>query len=296
MPVRHRLPNHREEEGLMGRVLVVANETIGGRQLVDHIRELHENDPDLQIVVCVPRTNPKHGNIIYDEAVYQAAQVRVDLARVFLREQMGIDAVGEVGDPDPYTAAMDAVREWHPDAVVVSTKPSTSSGWLKRDLLERIEEATGLPVRHVVSDVEAEGLPFHVTLVVANRTTSSDVLLNHLREQAKADTPHLFVIVVPQEGGSGKDFMAARGRLGQMLDKLRRDGVLAAGLVGDPDPYTATMQGVQFFHIDEIVISTLGEERSGWLRANLVERVKRATNCPVEHVVGDRTSEPEVPA
>jgi hypothetical protein len=275
----------------MSRVLVVANETIGGGPLQDKIRELHDADPELQVIICVPRTDPKHGNIIYDEAVYQAAQVRVDLARVFLREQMGIDALGEVGDPDPYTAAMDAVREWHPDRVVVSTKPMSSSGWLRRDLLERIEEATGIPVEHVVVDVEGEGLPVHVTLVVANRTTSSDELLGRIRELSKEDAPHLFVIVVPQEGGSGKDFMAARGRLGQMLDRLRRDGVLVAGLVGDPDPYTAAMQGIQFFHIDDILISTLGEERSGWMRANLVERVRKATRCPVEHVVAQASSE-----
>jgi len=282
----------------MGRVLVVANETIGGKALQDKIRELHGRDEDLQIIVCVPRTNPKHGNIIYDEAVYQAAQVRVDLARVYLREELGIDSVGEVGDPDPYTAAMDAVREWRPDEVVVSTKPATASGWLKRDLLERLQDASGLPVSHVVSDVDAEGLPFHVTLVVANRTTSSDTLLNRLRELGSEKSPHLFVVVVPQEGGSGKDFMAARGRLGQMLDKLRRDGLLVAGLVGDPDPYTSTMQGIQFFHIDDILISTLGSERSGWLRADLVDRVKRATRCPVEHLVSEESasSGTEVPA
>jgi len=268
----------------MARVLVIANETIGGRALQDKIRELHDADPELQIVVCVPRTNPTHGNIIYDDGVYQAAQVRVDLARVYLREELQIDSVGEVGDPDPYSAAMDAVREWHPSAVVVSTKPATSSGWLRRDLLERIEDATGLPVYHVVSDVEAEGLPFHVTLVVANRTTRSDQLLSRIRELQHQDKTHVFVIVVPQEGGSGKDFMAARGRLGEMLDKLRRDGVVAAGLVGDPDPYTATMNGVQFFRVDDIVISTLPATRSGWLRADLVERVSKATNKPVRHV------------
>ena len=118
----------------MARVLVVANETLGGRALAAKARELKDADPGLQIVICVPRTNPRFGNIIYDEAVYGAAQVRVDLARVGLREQMGIESVGEVGDPDPYTAAMDAVREWRPDRIVVSTKPATSSGWLKRDL------------------------------------------------------------------------------------------------------------------------------------------------------------------
>ena len=284
----------------MGRVLIVANETIGGQPLQDKVAELHEADPNMQVTACVPRTNPRHGNIIYDEAVFQAAQVRIDLARIFLRERMGIDAVGDVGDPDPYTATMDAVREWSPDQIVISTKPMSSSGWLRRDLIERVEDATGLPVHHVIVDIDAEGLPFHETLVVANRTTTSEQLLNRLREMSREDKDHLFIIVVPQEGGTGKDFLAARGRLGQMLDKLRRDGVLAAGLVGDPDPYTATMQGVEFFHVDDILISTLGRERSGWLRADLVERVRRATSCPVEHLVtdtaGTTTGEPEVTA
>ena len=282
----------------MARVLVVANETLGGRALAAKARELKDADPGLQIVICVPRTNPRFGNIIYDEAVYGAAQVRVDLARVGLREQMGIESVGEVGDPDPYTAAMDAVREWRPDRIVVSTKPATSSGWLKRDLIERIEDATGLPVDHVIVDIESEGLPYHETLVVANRTTSSPALLHRIREVSSQDSPHLFVILVPQEGGTGKDFLAARGRLGQMLDILRREHVMVGGMVADPDPYTATMQGLQFFHADNIIISTLGAERSGWLRADLVERVRRATNCSVEHVVAEEaaSSGTEVPA
>jgi hypothetical protein len=144
-----------------------------------------------------------------------------------------------------------------------------------------------VPVDHVVVDVESEGVPFHVTLVVANRTTSSSQLLDRLRElnAEEKDLPRLFVVVVPQEGGHGQHFHAARGRLGQMLDKLRREGLLVAGLVGDPDPYTAAMQGLQAFRIDDIVISTLGAERSGWLRADLVGRIERATNCHVEHVV-----------
>jgi hypothetical protein len=186
---------------------------------------------------------------------------------------------------------MDAIREWHPDEIVVSTKPMSSSGWLRRDLVERIEDASGLPVHHVIVDIEGEGLPFHETLVVANRTTSSDQLLNRLREIAAADEQtHLFVIIVPQEGGGGRDFLAARGRLGQMLDKLRRDGLLAAGMVGDPDPYTSTLQGMEFFHVSDVLISTLGPERSGWLRADLVERVKRAVQVPVEHLVAQPTS------
>jgi hypothetical protein len=275
----------------MARVLVVANETIGGRKLLEAIRERRDRNASLSVVICVPRAEPRHGSIIYDEAVFQAAQVRVDLARAFLRDE-DIDAIGEVGDPDPYTAAMDAVREYDPDKVIVSTKPATISGWLRRDLVERIGDAAGIPVEHVVSDIEAEGLPFQVTLVVANRTASSPQLRERLLAKAKeGDGRHLFICVVPQEGGLGNAALAARGRLGQMVDRLRADGLLVAGMIGDPDPYTATMNALHAFRIDDVVISTLGPERSGWLRADLVDRVKRAAKTPVEHVVGQRSGE-----
>ena len=99
----------------------------------------------------------------------------------------GIDAIGEVGDPDPYTATMDAVREYRPDEIIISTYPATRSGWLRRDLSSGSREATGLPVEHVVVDLDAEGLPFHVTLVVANRTASGDELLEALKAKAAAD-------------------------------------------------------------------------------------------------------------
>jgi len=65
---------------------------------------------------------------------------------------------------------------------------------------------------------------------------------------------------------------------------MRADGMVTAGMIGDPDPFTATMNALQFFRVDDIVISTLPATRSGWLRADLIERVRRATNTPVEHV------------
>src|SRR3954453_2315371 len=134
----------------MKTVLVVANQTLGGRPMLAKIQEKAAQD-DVPRVVYAPRTNPRQGNIIYDEAVFDAAQVRIDLARKILREE-GIEAVGEVGDPDPYTATMDAIAEHHPDEIVISTYPAASSGWLRRDLIERIGEAANLPIEHVVVD------------------------------------------------------------------------------------------------------------------------------------------------
>jgi hypothetical protein len=277
----------------MRTILVVANETIGGQHLLDAVLE-KAGQGDARVVVCVPRTRPRHGNVIYDEAVYDAAQVRIDLARGFLRER-GVEAIGDVGDPDPYTATMDAVADFRPDEIIVSTLPAQASGWLKRDLVERIGEATGLPVTHVVTDLDAEGLPFQVTLVVANRTTRSEELIEALKEKG-TDHRHLFVVVVPQEGGGGVAASAARGRLGQLRERARLAGLVMAGMVGDPDPYTATMNAMELFRIDEIVISTLPETRSGWMRAHLVERVRKATNCPVDHVVAGSEAPATAPA
>ena len=269
----------------MKTILVVANQTIGGARLLETMKgRVEDAGGDARVVLCVPRTNPMHGNVIYDEAVIEAAQVRVDLARTFLRRE-GIEAIGEVGDPDPYTAAMDAILEYQPDEVIVSTLPATSSGWLRRDLVERIADASGLPVEHVVIDLAAEGLPFKVTLVVANRTASSDTLLEHLRKRAEGDEEQrLHIVVIPLEGGGGAAAAQARARKAQLLDRLRSSGMLAAGVTGDPDPYTATMNALQFFRVDDIVISTLPATRSGWLRADLIGRVRNASNKPVEHI------------
>jgi hypothetical protein len=76
----------------------------------------------------------------------------------------------------------------------------------------------------------------------------------------------------------------ARGRLRRLLDSLDDAGIVAAGMAGDPDPYTATMNAVQFFHLSDIVISTLPEDTSKWVADKLVERVRDATNLPVEHI------------
>jgi hypothetical protein len=266
----------------MKTVLVVANETLGGRPLLAKIKEKAAQE-EIHLVVCVPRTNPRQGNIIYDEAVFDAAQVRIDLARKILREE-GIEAIGEVGDPDPYTATMDAIAEYHPDEIVISTYPAASSGWLRRDLIERIAEATRLPVEHVVVDLDQEGLPFSVTLAVANRTAASPTFLEALKTRATDLEQHVFIFVVPQEGGHGVAARQARARLTQVIDRARAAGLICAGMIGDPDPYTAVMNAVQFFRVDDIVISTLPATRSGWLRADLIERVRRASNKPVEHV------------
>jgi hypothetical protein len=274
----------------MRTVLVVANETLGGRALIDAVRaEVARGE--VRFVLVVPQTRPRAGLVVYDDAVHDAAQVRVDLAVGFVHSE-GIEAVGEVGDSDPYTATIDAVHEYNPSEIIISTYPETRSGWLRRDLIERLRQATGLPVEHVVADPDQEGLPFDVTLAVANRTASGDELFDALVAKARADAKEagrLFIVLIPREGGEGAAGRRAHTRLKLVVDRLRKAGLFAAGMVGDPDPFTAIMNALQYFRVDDIVISTFAQTKSGWLRSDLVERVRRASGKPVEHVVHEDT-------
>jgi hypothetical protein len=206
----------------------------------------------------------------------------VDLALAFMRDE-GIEGAGEVGDSDPYNAAMDAIAERHIDEIIVSTLPASASGWLRRDLPDRLREGSGLPVEHVVVDLGSDGLPFDVTLVVANLTAASGELLDHLAKLA-GDRPHRFIAVVPQESPDGDSVREAGERLGKLIASLRENGIVAAGMIGDPDPYTAAMNALQFFQISEVVISTLPQDTSRWVADKLVERVQAAANVPVEHI------------
>lgn len=269
----------------MGKVLVVANRTVGGRKLLEAVKARAEAG-DTEFVLVVPRSKPKHGNVIYDQAARDASEVRIQLARGFLAQQ-GIEVKGELGDEDPYTAVMDALLDHDPEHVIVSTLPQTRSGWLRRDLVERIRQDAGRDVEHVVSDPEQEGLAVKVSLVLANRTAVSDELLAVLKSQYERDGARVFIVVVPLESADGRAEQAARSRLRTLLDRLRGEGLLAAGMVGDPDPYTAAMNALEEYTIDEVVISTLPATKSGWLRSDLIERVRGATSAHVEHVVAE---------
>src|ERR687894_104596 len=194
----------------MPNILVLASETIGGAALLETVKQKAEQG-DAKFFVVVPQTRPRHGMVFYDDAVRDAAQVRVDLTQAFM-EAEGLKGSGEVGDPDPFTAAMDAIGAYGIDEVIVSTRPAATSGWLRRDLPERIHQETGLPVEHVVVDIDTEGLPFDVTLGVANQTLATQELCSRLTEMARSGARR-FIVCAPVDSGSGADVKAGRERL-----------------------------------------------------------------------------------
>jgi hypothetical protein len=178
---------------------------------------------------------------------------------------------------------MDAIHAFGADEVIISTHPETRSGWMRKDLVARIEDDSGLPVEHIVVDLDAEREDIVHTLVVANQTVESEPLHERIIEKSR-EGEHRFTVVVPTSGGAGDP----HDRLAHLMKRLSDEGIQAAGQVGHPDPFTAIQNAMQFYAVDDILISTFEGERSGWLRANLVERVKAATSKPVEHIVATR--------
>jgi hypothetical protein len=266
----------------MKRILVVANETVAGKPLIDAVKARADGD-ELDVHVICPQNQPKHGYVIYDSMVREAAENRLRMTLALLREA-GIEAQGEVMDPDPFVAIMDALGERDYDEIVISTHPETRSGWLREGLVDRVRRAARRPVEHVVVDLDAERDDIKRTLVVANQTVASDELLELLRRKAEEE-PRRFIVICPQSGE--EDGAGAAERLAHTLKGLEAAGLDAIGQVVHPDPYTAIQNALQFYAPDDIVISTFPETRSGWLRGDLIGRVEASTGKPVEHVVSE---------
>ncbi len=263
-------------------ILVVANETVVGNALIDAVKR-HREGGEIAVHVICPQSSPKHGYVVYDDTVRGAAENRLAMTVAQLRE-IGVEATGEVMDPDPYSAITDATGERDYAAIILSTHPETRSGWLRQDLVARVAEETGLPVEHVVVDLDADKDQATRTLVVANQTVGGQPLVDQLKALSE-EGPRRFVVICPQSGGVEED--EARIRLARTLEHLSSEGFEATGQITHPDPYTAIMNALDFYGVDEIVISTFPETRSGWLRGDLVGRVRSSTSRPVHHVVSD---------
>ena len=272
-------------------VLVIANETVTGRKLIEAI-ERRKGTDDLHLTVVAPVSQPARSYVVYEDTRRAAAGRRLNRTLSLLREG-GIPAHGLVVETDPVTAVRDALAQLEPavDEIIVATHPQQKSGWLRKNVIDRIKVAAeGRPVEHIVVDVTGETGQLNV-LVIANETVIGDALLDKVRERAaRGDVS--FLIISPQSDPSEASHPDAERRLKRALGELRSGGIDAHGQVAHPDPYSAAIEAMRDERVDEIIVSTFGPERSGWLRRDLIERLRNDTGVPVEHVV----AKSEVPA
>ena len=268
-------------------VLVVANETLVGTELVDAVRRRAERG-SIRIAVVAPVTQPREGYVVYRDSRRAAAGRRLDRTLDAFRAA-GIPAHGGVFDDDPLAAVKDVLASEEIDEIIVSTHPETKSGWLRKNLVDEIRRAAGgRPVEHVVSDVVARaGVN---VLVVANETVLGEELLDRLRARAGKGAAS-FLIVCPQSDPARGEHPEAERRLRSALAILRSEGLDVHGQIAHPDPFIAAMEAIEDERTDEIIVSTFPGERSGWLRRDLVGRLRSESGLPVDHVVAESAVE-----
>ncbi len=267
-------------------VLVVANETLAGDELVAAVRRRAERGP-IRVVVLAPVNEPRAGYVVYEDSRRAAAGRRLDKTVERLRGA-GIPAHGGVFDSGPLDAVKDVLATEAIDELIVSTHPESKSGWLRRDLIDEIRRvAAPRPVEHVIAS-DAAAATVNV-LVIANETVLGEPLLDAIRSRA-AESTASFLIICPQSDPTRAAHPEAERRLRSALSRLRAEGVEAHGQVAHPDPYTAAKQSIEDERTDEIIVSTFpGDTGSSWLRRDLVGRL-RDTGLPVEHVVVERAA------
>ena len=262
-------------------VLVVANETLAARELIEAVKRRAQRGP-IRALVVAPVNEPAAGYVVYEHTRRAAAGRRLDRTLSALREA-GIPAHGGVVDGGPLAAVKDILAQEHVDELIVSTHPEAKSGWLRRNLIDEVRRVAGdRPVEHVVAS-GADAATANV-LVVANETVLGEPLLQAIRQRA-AQSPAAFLIVCPQSDPTESHHPEAERRLRTALSTLRSEGIEAHGQIAHPDPFTAAMETIHDERVDEVIVSTFPGERSGWLRRDLVGRLRAESGVPVQHVV-----------
>jgi hypothetical protein len=144
-----------ENDDSMHRILVVANETVGGGALRAEL-ERRAHAPATEVLVVAPALASPVQHWVSDvDGARSAADDRVR-ASVERLAETGLVVRGEVGDQDPLQAIEDALRTFGANEILISTHPEGRSHWLEQDLISKARERFALPITHVVVDLAAE--------------------------------------------------------------------------------------------------------------------------------------------
>ncbi len=136
-------------------ILVVANETVGGEELLDVLRRKAENVRESVLVVAPALNSPVRHWASDEDGARAEAQRRLESSLEQLATA-GVEARGEVGDGDPLQAIEDALRTFGADEIVISTHPEGRSHWLERNVVGAARDRFDVPITHVVVDLQAE--------------------------------------------------------------------------------------------------------------------------------------------
>jgi hypothetical protein len=114
-------------------------------------------------------------------------------------------------------------------------------------------------------------------LVVASQTVGSSSLLSAMLELSER-APTKFTLLVP--GGAG----LPTGMVDAAIAGQRSAGIDVELVLGDPDPILAVRDVWAPSSFDEVLVSTLPDQSSRWLRSGLPFRIQYMTGALVRHV------------
>jgi hypothetical protein len=113
-------------------------------------------------------------------------------------------------------------------------------------------------------------------LIVANRTAATPALIEAVRNRAH-ENPCNFVLLVPQLAAEVHLGDEEAGKTLELAIPLLEEaaGGTVPGIVGPPDALLAVERTLVHEHFDEVMISTLPERVSRWLKRDLPTKVER---------------------
>jgi hypothetical protein len=148
----------RRGDGRTRRILVLANETVGGDALRRALGEKTAGVEDEVLVVAPALNSPLRYWASDEDPARVEAERRLERSLARLREE-GVNARGEVGASEPLQALEDALRTFGADEIVISTHPEGRSNWLEKGIVRAARERFAVPITHVVVDLAAEAEP-----------------------------------------------------------------------------------------------------------------------------------------
>ena len=235
-------------------LLVVANETVTGGGLIDAVkRKAKEQDVEL-VTVLAPVSTPEAGYVVYEDTRRAAAGRRLDRTLVAAARSRH-PAHGLVLETDPEAAVKDAfgMLDPPPTEIIVSTHPIQKSGWLRKNVVDRIKKAAATSSSSTSSST---------TRTKRDAQRARRRQRDRRRQGADRSDPERaergpasFLIISPQSDPSQSAHPEAERRLRRALSE-RGAGIDAHGQIAHPDPYTAAMQAIEDERVDEVIVST----------------------------------------
>jgi len=132
------------------RVLVVANRTAATPDLLQAVRDRAARGPCSFTLLVPNRAHGLHKLMDPEDVAPAEAEAVLAAALPAMREAVGAEVDGMVGDPAPLTAIQDAVYGKGFDEIIISTLPHRLSRWLHLDLPSKAG-GLGLPVTTVTA-------------------------------------------------------------------------------------------------------------------------------------------------